>query len=164
MLILGRAIKVGDNVDTDVILPGRYLILTEPALLGEHAMEGLDPKFTQKVKKNSILIAGRNFGCGSSREQAPIALKAAGVKCILAESFSRIFYRNAINIGLPILGCPRISEEVEEGDELSINLASGDVKNISKNVILQGRPLPKFILEIISNGGLIKHLKKEGKT
>lgn len=160
MIVSGKVVKFGDNVNTDVILPGKYLVLIDPQELAKHAMEGIDPKFCQKVKDGAIIVAGKNLGCGSSREQAPVALKYAGVKCVLAESFARIFYRNAINIGLPILECPRISHKVSEGDELNIDLNRGLIKNGSKKVELQATPLPKFILELINDGGLIEHLKK----
>lgn len=160
-MIGGRAVKFGDNVDTDVILPGKYLVLTlNPQELAKHAMEGLDPDFAGKVKDGAILVAGKNFGCGSSREEAPTALKHAGVKCVLAESFARIFYRNAINIGLPVLECPGISKRVEEGDELAVDLKAGEIRNRSKNVIFQATKLPGFILEILNDGGLIEHIRK----
>jgi len=158
--IHGKAIKFGDNVDTDVILPGQYLVLTDPTELAKHAMEGLDPTFTKKTQEGAIIVAGKNFGCGSSREQAPIALKHAGVKCVLAESFARIFYRNAITIGLPVLECPGVSSKVAEGDELIVNLETGEVKNKSKNLALHATKLPGFIMEILNDGGLIEHLRK----
>jgi len=163
MIVAGKAVKFGNNVDTDVILPGKYLVLIDPQELAKHAMEGLDPKFGQKVKDGAIIVAGKNFGCGSSREQAPIALKFAGVKCLLAESFARIFYRNAVNIGLPILECPGISNKVSEGDELNVDLNRGLIKNESKKLELRATPLPGFILELIDDGGLIEHLKKRRK-
>lgn len=159
-MITGKAVRFGDNVDTDVILPGKYMVLTNPVKLAKHAMEGLDPNFTRKVRSGAILVAGRNFGCGSSREQAPLALKHAGVKCVLAESFARIFYRNAINIGLPVLECHGISGKVEESDELAVDLQKGLVKNQSKNSTLHATELPRFIMGILSDGGLIEHLKK----
>jgi len=160
-VIYGRAIKFGDNIDTDVILPGKYLIYTNPTELAKHAMEGLDLKFIQKVKSRNIIVAGENFGCGSSREQAPLALKGAGVKCVIAESIARIFYRNAINIGLPVLECKGISGKVKDGDELTVELERGEIRDKSKDISFKAKPLPKFILEIISDGGLIGHLKKE---
>jgi 3-isopropylmalate/(R)-2-methylmalate dehydratase small subunit len=163
MIVAGKAVKFGNNVDTDVILHGKYLVLIDPQELAKHAMEGLDPKFGQKVKDGVIIVAGKNFGCGSSREQAPIALKFAGVKCLLAESFARIFYRNAVNIGLPILECPGISNKVSEGDELNVDLNRGLIKNESKKLELRATPLPEFILELIDDDGLIEHLKKRRK-
>lgn len=163
LAIYGKAIKFGDNVDTDIILPGQYLILTDAMKLAKHAMEGLDPTFTTKTHDGAIIVAGKNFGCGSSREQAPLALKHAGTKCVLAESFARIFYRNSVTIGLPVLECPKISSKVDEGDELVVDLKADEVENKSKNVLLQATPLPEFILEILDDGGLIEHLKRRIK-
>ena len=160
MTIKGKAIKFGDNVDTDVILPGPYLVHTDPHELAKHAMEGLDPKFAEKTADGVIIVGGKNFGCGSSREQAPIALKYAGVKCVLAESFARIFYRNSITIGLPVLACPGVSSEVEDGDLLVMNLEAGRVEDVSKGLVLQATQLPDFIIEILDDGGLIEHLKR----
>ncbi|MFQ5999383.1 MAG: 3-isopropylmalate dehydratase small subunit [Candidatus Bathyarchaeia archaeon] len=159
-MIYGKAIKFGDNVDTDVILPGKYLVFTDPTELAKHAMEGLDPTFTKKIHDGALIVAGKNFGCGSSREQAPLALKYAGVKCVLAESFARIFYRNAITIGLPVLECLGVSSKVAEGDELVVDLRVGEVKNKSKNLFLQATQLPEFILEILNDGGLIEYLRR----
>ncbi len=160
MTIHGKAIKFGDNVDTDVILPGQYLVLTDPMELAKHAMEGLDPTFARKIYDGAIIVAGKNFGCGSSREQAPLALKHAGVRCVLAESFARIFYRNAITIGLPVLECPGVSSKVDGGDELVVDLRAGEVENKSKNLALQATQLPEFIMEILDDGGLIEHLRR----
>ncbi len=160
MTIYGKAIKFEDNVDTDVILPGQYLVLTDTMELAKHAMEGLDPTFTTRIHDGAIIVAGKNFGCGSSREQAPLALKHAGIKCVLAESFARIFYRNAITIGFPVLECPGISSKVEEGDELVVDLRAGEVENKSKNLVLQATQLPEFIVEILDDGGLIEHLRR----
>src|SRR3989304_9845906 len=145
MLVSGTAVKFGDNVDTDVIIPGRYLVLIDSKELAQHAMEGLDPAFTKKAKDGAIVVAGKNFGCGSSREQAPIALKYAGVKCVVAETFARIFYRNAINIGLPVVECKGASDAIEEGNELTVDLTTGTVKNQSKNITLHATQLPAFI-------------------
>lgn len=160
-MISGKAIKFGDNVNTDVIIPAKYLVLTlDPMELAKHAMEGLDPTFFKRAQGGAIIVAGKNFGCGSSREEAPVALKHAGVKCILAESFARIFYRNAINLGLPVLECPEVSSKVAEGDELAVNLEAGEIKNKSKNMVLHATKLPEFIMEILKDGGLIEHLRK----
>jgi 3-isopropylmalate/(R)-2-methylmalate dehydratase small subunit len=156
----GNAIKFGDNVDTDVILPGKYLILIEPKELAKHAMEGLDPAFPQKAKKGTIVVGGKNFGCGSSREQAPLALKYAGVQCVLAESFARIFFRNAINIGLPVIECKGISAAVDYGDALTVDFETGTIKNLSKRKNFQVAKLPPFMLEILSDGGLIENLRR----
>lgn len=164
MKVNGKAIKFGNNIDTDVILPGKYLVLTDPRELAKHAMEGLDPAFPEKAKAGVIVVGGRNFGCGSSREQAPLALKYAGVRCVLAESFARIFFRNAINIGLPIGECKGIASTVEDGDELSVDLEAGTVENLTKKRSLQVTKLPPFILEILADGGLIENLKRRLKT
>ncbi|MEM3041157.1 MAG: 3-isopropylmalate dehydratase small subunit [Nitrososphaerota archaeon] len=160
MEIRGETVVFGDNVNTDLIIPSKYLTSLDPLELAMHAMEGIDPDFTTKAKKGVIIVAGRNFGCGSSREQAPIALKYAGVRCILAESFARIFYRNAINIGLPVLECLGISGEIEEGDVLIVSLEEGKIVNQTKNRILYAPKVPAFILEIIEDGGLIEHLER----
>ncbi len=163
MIIKKKAVKFGNNINTDVILPGKYLELTKSEELGKHAMEGIDPNFSSKAKDGVIIIGGKNFGCGSSREQAPIALKYAGVECILAEYFARIFYRNCINIGLPAIECEGISENVEEGDLISIDLKKGIAKNESKDVNFKITPIPEFIMSILEDGGLIQHLRKELK-
>jgi 3-isopropylmalate/(R)-2-methylmalate dehydratase small subunit len=160
LTIKGKAIKFGDNVDTDVILPGPYLVHTDPKELAKHAMEGLDPKFAEKAAGGVIVVGGKNFGCGSSREQAPIALKYSGVKCVLAESFARIFYRNSITIGLPVLACPGVSGRVEEGDMLVVDTQSGKVEDGTNGSVLQATKLPEFIMEILDDGGLIEHLKR----
>jgi 3-isopropylmalate/(R)-2-methylmalate dehydratase small subunit len=160
LAIYGKAIKLGDNVDTDVILPGQYLVLTDTMELAKHVMEGLDSTFATKIHDGAVIVAGKNFGCGSSREQAPLALKHAGIKCVLAESFARIFYRNAITIGLPVLECFGISRKVEEGDELVVDLRAGKVENKSKNLALQATQLPEFVMEILDDGGLIEHLRR----
>jgi 3-isopropylmalate/(R)-2-methylmalate dehydratase small subunit len=160
MKIKGKVIKFGNNIDTDVILPGKYLILVDPYELAKHALESLDPAFPEKAKKGVILVGGKNFGCGSSREQAPLALKYTGVKCVLAESFARIFFRNAINIGLPVIECKGISDAVETGDELSVDFEAGKIENISRGKSFQANKLPPFILEILSDGGLIENLRR----
>ena len=161
MKVSGKAMIFGDDVNTDVIIPSKYLTSLDPEELAKHAMEGLDPKFAEKAKDGVIIVAGRNFGCGSSREQAPIALKYAGVKCVLADFFARIFYRNAINIGLPVLESPDISREIEEGDILTVDLEEGKIVNETKNKVIDAIKLPDFILEILKDGGLINHLKKK---
>jgi 3-isopropylmalate/(R)-2-methylmalate dehydratase small subunit len=161
--VKGKVIKFGNNIDTDVILPGKWLSLIDPKELARHAMEGLDPAFPAKAAKGVIVVGAKNFGCGSSREQAPIALKNAGVQCVLAETFARIFYRNSINIGLPVIECKGISEAVADGDELVVDLEAGKVTNLTKNVTLQGTKMPPFIMEILSDGGLIENLRKRMK-
>jgi 3-isopropylmalate/(R)-2-methylmalate dehydratase small subunit len=158
--VKGKAVKFGNNIDTDVILPGKWLSLIDPKELAEHAMEGLGTGFSKKAEKGIIIIGGKNFGCGSSREQAPLALKYAGVQCVLAESFARIFYRNSINIGLPVIECKGISTAVTEGDEVSVDLEAGKIQNLTQKQTLQGTKLPPFIMEILSDGGLIENLRK----
>ncbi|MCP8303987.1 MAG: 3-isopropylmalate dehydratase small subunit [archaeon] len=157
--MLGKAIKYGDDINTDVIIPSRYLVLTDPRELAKHAMEGIDPSFIKK-SKDGIVVAGKNFGCGSSREQAPIALKYSGTRCVIAKSFARIFYRNAINIGLPVLECESLWDSVQDSDRLSLDLKSGKIKNLTRNISAQAQPLPDFILELIEIGGLLNKLKR----
>ncbi len=159
-LIVGKAYKFGDNIDTDQIYPGRYLELTEPEEIAEHAMEDADPTFRDRFERGGIIVAGRNFGCGSSREHAAIALKAAGVSLVIAESFARIFYRNCINIGLPLIICPGIGECVEDGDELEVDLRQGIVRNLTRKKECRCQPLSSYALEILEAGG-IKQLIKE---
>ena len=160
MQINGKAVIFGDNINTDVIIPSKYLTTLDRSELAKHVMESLDPNFAEKAREGVIIVAGKNFGCGSSREHAPIALKYAGVKCVLAESFARIFYRNAINIGLPVLECPGVSDKIGPGDILSIELSEGLIVNETRNERLRANKLPSFILEIIEDGGLIEHLKR----
>ncbi len=163
MKVTGPAKKFGKNIDTDVILPGKYLVLVDPYDLAKHALEGLDPNFPEKAKKGVIIVGGKNFGCGSSREQAPLALKYSGVKCVIAETFARIFFRNAINIGLPVIECKGISAAVDDGDELTVDFEAGTVQNLSKGKSFQVAKLPPFILEILSDGGLIENLRRRMK-
>ena len=158
--INAKAVVFGNNIDTDVILPGKYLILVDPFDLAKHALEGLDTDFINKAKPGVILIGGKNFGCGSSREQAPLALKYSGVKCVIAESFARIFFRNAINIGLPVIECKGISTAVKNGDELAVDFEAGKIENISNGKKFQVEKLPSFILEILTDGGLIENLRR----
>jgi 3-isopropylmalate dehydratase small subunit len=162
MKVSGKAMVFGNYVNTDAIIPGKYLTLLDPAEMAKHAMEGLDPTFAEKARNGVIIVAGRNFGCGSSREQAPLALKYAGVRCVLAGSFARIFFRNAINIGLPVLESPNVSKEVKEGDMLKVSLEEGQIVDETKKRAIEGTKLPEFILEILQDGGLIAHLKKKG--
>jgi len=163
MKVTGPAIKFGKNIDTDVILPGKYLVLVDPYDLAKHALEGFDPDFPEKAKKGVIIVGDKNFGCGSSREQAPLALKYSGVKCVIAETFARIFFRNAINIGLPVIECKGISASVDDGDELTVDFEAGTVQNLSKGKSFQVAKLPPFILEILSDGGLIENLRRRMK-
>ena len=163
MKVSGPIIKFGKNIDTDVILPGKYLVLVDPNDLAKHALEGLDPNFPKKAKKGVIIVGGKNFGCGSSREQAPLALKYSGVKCVVAETFARIFFRNAINIGLPVIECKGISTAVDEGDVLSVDFEAGEIQNLTNHKSYRVAKLPPFILEILSDGGLIENLRRRMK-
>jgi 3-isopropylmalate dehydratase, small subunit (EC 4.2.1.33) len=162
LVVEGPVIKVGDNIDTDIIIPAKYLVYTDPAVLGKHAMEPLDPHFYEKASKGVMLVAGRAFGMGSSREQAAIALKAAGVKAVLAESFARIFYRNAINNGLPALVVPGISREVNDGDYLVVNVESGEVIVNNGQKVLKARPITGLALEILKSSGLLEYIRGHG--
>lgn len=153
----GKAIKYGDNVDTDVIIPARYLNSSDPAELALHCMEDIDKDFTKKVKKGDIIVAEKNFGCGSSREHAPIAIKASGIGCVIAETFARIFYRNAINIGLPIIECKEAAQGIEEGDEIEVNFDTGMITNITKGKSFKGQPFPEFMQKIIDAQGLVNY-------
>ncbi len=160
-VIRGRVWKFGDNVDTDVIIPFKYKAKTiDPQELAQHVMEGIDPHFPKKVRPGDIIVAGRNFGCGSSREQAPLAIKAAGIAAVVAESFARIFFRNAINIGLPVLEVKGIFEKTDEGDVLEIDLHQGMVKNLSKGLSFKASSMPDMLMEILKEGGLVNYIKK----
>lgn len=150
--------KYGDDVDTDVIVPARYLTSSDPAELASHCMEDIDPGFASGVRKGDVMVAGDNFGCGSSREHAPIAIKASGVLCVIAASFARIFYRNAINIGLPILECPEAAADARAGDDLSVDLASGVIVNLSRGTSYAAAPFPPFMRAIIDSGGLMAYV------
>ncbi|MFH1327452.1 MAG: 3-isopropylmalate dehydratase [Candidatus Bathyarchaeota archaeon] len=163
MIIEGKALKYGDNISTDLIFPGKYMTLTNPEDLANFALAGLDSDFPKKIKSHGFLVAGKNFGCGSSREHAPLALKYAGTKCLIAESFARIFFRNAINLGLPVLECNGLSSRVSEGDSLIVNLSEGTVKNNSTEEIIQSKPLSSFLLTLLNNGGLIDYLNAKVK-
>jgi 3-isopropylmalate dehydratase small subunit len=155
----GQAWKFGNNIDTDLIIPARYLTTSDPQELAKHAMEDADPKWIGKMKKGDFIVAGENFGCGSSREHAPIAIKTAGVSAVIAKSFARIFYRNAINIGLPILESKEAAGEIKQGDQIEVNLAKGEIKNLTTKLIYQAQPFPEFMQKIIKAGGLIKYIK-----
>jgi len=158
-MIQGKVIKYGHNVDTDVIIPARYLNTSDPKELALHCMEDLDKDFVKKVQNGDIMVAGKNFGCGSSREHAPIAIKASGISCVIAETFARIFYRNAVNIGLPIMECPEAAQDIEDGDIVSVDVYSGLITNITKNKTYQGTPFPEFMQNIIKSEGLINYVK-----
>lgn len=158
-MIKGKVWKFADDVDTDAILPGRYLVLTGEKELAACVMEGCDPNFSEKVKKGDIIVAGKNFGCGSSREHAPIAIKGAGISAVVAESFARIFYRNSVNIGLLLIEAKGISENIDEGDEIEINMDQGVLKDLNNFKEFKIKPLPDFMKGIMEEGGLISYLK-----
>lgn len=160
MMIQGKIIKYGNNVDTDVIIPARYLNTSDPDELAAHCMEDLDTSFVKRVQKGDVIAAGKNFGCGSSREHAPIAIKASGVSCVIAETFARIFYRNAINIGLPIIECAEAAAGLSEGDTVGIDFGSGTITNLTKNVTYKSAQFPEFMQKIIAADGLIGYIKK----
>ncbi len=154
--------KYADNVDTDVIIPARHLNNPDPAALASHCMEDIDADFAKTVQPGDIIVAGKNFGCGSSREHAPLAIKSCGVKCVIAETFARIFYRNAINIGFPILECPEAAKAIQAGDEVSVDFATGVIEDHTQHKTFQAAPFPAFIDGIIQNGGLLRSLKARG--
>ena len=158
----GTVIKYGDNIDTDVIIPARYLNTSLPEELAAHCMEDIDKDFVNKVKPGDIMVGGANFGCGSSREHAPIAIKASGISCVIAESFARIFFRNSLNIGLPILECPEAAKDIDAGNAVSIDFDTGVITNESKNKTYQATAFPPFMQELINAGGLVKYIE-EGK-
>ncbi len=164
MQIKGRAFKFGDHIDTDVIIPARYLNTSDPKELAAHCMEDADPEFVKKVKPGDIIVAGENFGCGSSREHAPIAIKYAGVSCVIAKSFARIFYRNAINTGLPIIEAPDAVDRIDEGDELEVSLKEGVIKNLTKGETYSFEPLPEFMMKLLTLGGLIPFVRERLKA
>lgn len=159
----GCVFKYGDNVDTDVIIPARYLNSSDPAELAKHCMEDIDKDFVSNVKKGDIIVADKNFGCGSSREHAPIAIKAAGISCVIAETFARIFYRNAINIGLPIIECPQAAQEIEAGDEVEVDFDSGMIYDRTKGTQYQGQAFPEFMQKLIAAGGLVSYTNSRKK-
>lgn len=154
----GKVFKYGDNVDTDVIIPARYLNAPEPAELAKHCMEDIDVDFAKNVSTGDIIVANKNFGCGSSREHAPISIKASGVSCVIAETFARIFYRNAINIGLPIIECPEAAKAIENGDEVEVDFDSGKIYDKTKGTEYQGQAFPEFMQRIIKAEGLINYI------
>ena len=160
MKFKGTAFRYGRDVDTDVIIPARYLNTSDPAELAKHCLEDLDPTFVDRVKKGDIIVADENFGCGSSREHAPVAIKAAGVSVVIAKSFARIFYRNAINIGLPILECEEAAEEIAPGDQVAVDFDTGIITDLTTGKTWQAQPFPPFIQNIIKAGGLLKSLKE----
>ena len=160
-MITGKSWKFGDNIDTDAIIPARYLNTIDPAELAKHVMEDADPEFPNNVKAGDIIVAGDNFGCGSSREHAPIAIKAAGISCVIAPFFARIFYRNAFNMGLPILESEEAAKDIDTGDELSIDLATGKIENKTKGKTYQATPIPEFMRELVEAGGLMEYTRRQ---
>lgn len=163
MSFTGKVYKFGADVDTDAIIPARYLNTSDPKELAKHCMEDADPEFPSKVQAGDIIVAEKNFGCGSSREHAPIAIKAAGVSVVVAKSFARIFYRNSVNIGLPILECPQCVDEINPGDQLEVDLLKGEVKNLSSGKSYQAQPFPEFMQGIMDKGGLIEYVREKVK-
>ncbi|MBQ5445485.1 MAG: 3-isopropylmalate dehydratase small subunit [Lachnospiraceae bacterium] len=161
MKALGKVYKFGDNVDTDVIIPARYLNVPDPAELAKHCMEDIDIDFAKNVQNGDIIVANKNFGCGSSREHAPISIKAAGVSCVIAETFARIFYRNAINIGLPIIECEEAAKDIEAGDEVEVDFDSGIIYDKTKGTKYQGQAFPEFMQKIIKAEGLINYINNK---
>ena len=157
----GKVFKYGNDVDTDVIFPARYLGLTEEKEIASHSMEDIDQGFAKQVEKGDYIVAGENFGCGSSREHAPLSIRAAGIRCVIAKSFARIFYRNAINIGLPIMECEEAAEHIGPGDQLEVSLESGKIRDLTTGKEYQAEAFPDFIREIIKDGGLAGHIRKQ---
>lgn len=163
MKIKGKAWTFGNDVDTDAIIPARYLNTTDPEILAAHCMEDADPTFAQVVNTGDIIVAGKNFGCGSSREHAPIAIKGAGVGCVIADSFARIFYRNAFNMGLPILECPEAAVDIAQGDDIEVNLDLGTITNHTRQQTYQARPVPPFMQQLLQSGGLMAYVQEQLK-
>ncbi len=161
MFLKGRAHTFGDNIDTDIIIPARYLNTTDPSELAIHCMEGIDPDFPKKVSSGDIIVAGENFGCGSSREHAPVSIKACGISCIIAKSFARIFYRNAFNLGLPLLESKEAPDNIETGDLVEVDLPGGKIVNITKGMAFSIKPIPSFMLELLEADGLMAYIKKK---
>jgi len=161
MNTIGKAFRFGDNIDTDLIIPARYLNTTEPKELAKYCMQDVDENFTDKIKQGDIIVAGKNFGCGSSREHAPIAIKAAGISCVIAKSYARIFYRNSFNIGLPILESKEASEKINQKDEIEVDFSEGIIKNITKQEEYQADKFPDFIQNIIQHEGLVGYVKNK---
>lgn len=163
MIAKGQVFRYGDNVDTDVIIPARYLNTSDPKELASHCMEDIDKEFVKKVQPGDIIVADKNFGCGSSREHAPIAIKESGISCVIASTFARIFFRNAINIGLPILECDAAAKGIRAGDMVEVDFATGVIKNLTTGEQFQAQPFPEFMQKLIASGGLVDYIKNEGK-
>ncbi len=160
-MLNGTVHKYGANVDTDVIIPARYLNLDDPVALAKHCMEDIDADFVKRVKPGDIMVATTNFGCGSSREHAPLAIKASGISCVIAKSFARIFFRNSINLGLPVLESPEAVDGIKEGDEVSVDLANGTIRNLTTEQVFKARPYEPFMMELIQAGGLVEYTKRK---
>ena len=161
MLLKGKAWKFGNDIDTDVIIPAKYLNTIDPKELGAHCMEPADHEFSKKIQNGDVIVAGKNFGCGSSREHAPLSIKGAGISCVIAESFARIFFRNSINIGLPIFESKEASRDIENGDMVEVDARAGSIKNVTKNKVYKSEPLPDFVQQIIDSGGLLNWINKK---
>ena len=161
MIFKGRAWKFGNDINTDEIIPAKHLVSVDPKELGANCMDGVMPGFSKRVRAEDIMVAGKNFGCGSSREHAPLAIKGCGISCVIAESFARIFYRNSINIGLPIFECPDAARSIEEGDEVEVDASTGLIRNLTKEKTYQAKPMPAFMQELIEAGGLMKWVVKK---
>jgi len=164
MKIQGKVWKFGDHVDTDIIIPARYLNVSDPDLLAQHCFEDTNPNFMNTINPGDIIVAGKNFGCGSSREHAPLAIKAAGVGCVVAETFARIFYRNALNIGLPIIESPEASTELQEGEQIWIDLERGEIGVDAKNKVYKTKPIPEFMRTLIERGGLVGYIRDKMRS
>jgi 3-isopropylmalate/(R)-2-methylmalate dehydratase small subunit len=163
-MLKGKVHKYGANIDTDAIIAARYLNVSDGEELAKHAMEDIDADFVKRVQPGDIIVATTNFGCGSSREHAPMTLKAVGISCVIAKTFARIFFRNAINIGLPLMECPEAVDKTESGDTLEVDLASGRIKNVTRNLEFEAQPYPPFMAELIATGGLVEYTKKRLAT
>ncbi len=161
MILKGKAWKFGNDINTDEIIPAKYLVSVDPKELGANCMDGIMPGFSKRVRAEDIIVAGKNFGCGSSREHAPLAIKGCGISCVVAESFARIFYRNSINIGLPIFECPEAARSIEEGDEVEVDASTGLIGNLTKNKTYQAKPMPGLMQELIEAGGLMTRVVKK---
>ena len=161
MSMRGRAHTFGAHIDTDQIIPAKYLVTTDPQVLGEHCMENNDPEFAKRVQPGDVIVAGVNFGCGSSREHAPISIRGCGVRAVIAKSFARIFFRNAINLGLPVLECPEAVDAITAGDEIEVDLATGKIRNLTTEEVFVAKPYEPFMLEIINAGGLVEYTKQK---
>ncbi|MDD5072448.1 MAG: 3-isopropylmalate dehydratase small subunit [Candidatus Omnitrophica bacterium] len=161
MILKGKAWKFGNDINTDEIIPAKCLVSVDPKVLGENCMDGIIPGFSKKISSGDIIVGGKNFGCGSSREHAPLAIKGCGISCVIADSFARIFYRNSINIGLPIFECPEAAKSIEEGDEVEADASTGFIRNLTKNKKYQAKPMPAFMQELIEAGGLMKWVVKK---